>query len=336
MARPTIRCRCSTPISTWTAASRTAGSRRSRRPTTRTLVITTSEPIVTLSQMYIPMLPKHIWEDDHVRGRGRRDPVHRAVDRHRPVQDGRVRTRSRRSCSRPTTPTGPGAPHIDQLVYQFFDNDEAQVKALITGEVDFLDNFPPTLAQTLMERRERRPSTSPELGLRASWASTAGRPHQQRFVDEGCADCPKGPTTGSMGDPWLTRAGGARRRSPGLLDKQALIEQARQRLRRPGRLGRVAAQPDYSATRRRRATPSRSPSTPTRPARPDGPSHRRAAIPRRHGARIGFTDTDGDGILNVPDTRRRARSTPRAPAQNWSPPARSRATTTRRTSSPRS
>ena len=118
-----------------------------------------------------------------------------------------------------------GPPHVDRLIYQVFGNDEAKINALINGDVDFLDEFPTTLVDTAPERpgchRQHAPRSNDfvELGFN-SWDPTP-----ERFAAEGCADCPKGPTTGSLGDPWLTRPD-VRAAIAGLLDKQALIAQS--------------------------------------------------------------------------------------------------------------
>ena len=70
-------------------------------PDAQTLVITTSEPIATLAQMYIPMLPQAHLGGDHVRA-GRQPSL---LESSRPigtgpVPDARVRAARRSSCSR--------------------------------------------------------------------------------------------------------------------------------------------------------------------------------------------------------------------------------------------
>jgi peptide/nickel transport system substrate-binding protein len=282
-------------------------------PDERTLVITTSEPIITLSQMYVPVLPKHIWENITFE--------QAAVENlliEQAVGTGPFKmlewNPKQAIVLEANDAYWAGAPHIDQLVYQFFDNDEAQVQALINGDVDFLDNFPPTLAQTLMDAENvevhiSKGSDFGELGFN-SW-----NPDAQRFVDEGCADCPKGPTTGSMGDPWLTMPE-VRGALAGLLDKKALIQQALNGFGDPAVSIVSPLNPIYAYT-----PPPGDPVTFPEYTDEAGQAEARAAAEQRFrdamGA-LGFTDTDGDGILNVPDTEESRAFDPEGAGQNWS------------------
>ncbi|MEZ4598010.1 MAG: ABC transporter substrate-binding protein, partial [Chloroflexota bacterium] len=208
-----------------------------------------------------------------------------------------------------------GRPKIDELVYQFFDNDEAQVNALIAGEVDFLDNFPATLASrvegaTGVTTNIAASSDFGELGFN-SWAPTP-----ERFEQEGCAECPKGPTTGSMGDPWLTRAD-VRAAIAGLIDKPALVAFAQSGFADPG----VSIVSPYLNPTFGYTPPADDPVT--FPAYTDEASQAtaRATAEQRFRdamAAIGFSDTDGDGILNVPSDDASVAFDPEGAGANWS------------------
>ncbi|MEO7118059.1 MAG: ABC transporter substrate-binding protein, partial [Candidatus Limnocylindrales bacterium] len=192
--------------------------------------------------------------------------------------------------------------------------DEAQVNALGDGSVDFLDNFPPGLISALEGDPKitinRAPSTDfAELGFN-SWDPTP-----ERFAAEGCPDCPRGPTTGSMGNPWVTR-GEVRAALAGLLDKQHLVEFA---LNGAGTPGLSLVSPLIPAFHY--APPEGDPVTFPAYADEAGRASARAAAQQRFRdamAAIGFTDTDGNSILNVPDTAEAQAFDPSGAGQDWS------------------
>lgn len=283
-------------------------------PDERTLVITTSEPIATLAQMYIPMLPKHVWESITFA-----DANLVPLSIEQSIGTGPFKLvefdREQAIVLEANDSHWGGRPVIDRLIYQFFDNDEAQVNALLAGDVDLLDNFPPTLASRLqgapgVTTNIASGSDFGELGFNA-WAPTP-----ERFEAEGCAECPKGPTTGSMGDPWLTRPD-VRAAIAGLLDKQELVEFAQSGYADPG----VSVVTPYLNATYGYTPPADSPVT--FPAYTDEASQAaaRATAEQRFRdamAAIGFTDTDGDGILNVPADEASAAFDPEGAGANWS------------------
>jgi len=283
-------------------------------PDASTLVINTSEPIITLSQMYIPILAKHIWQNitfadaatknltsDQAIGTG---PFH--VTEFKPKQDVILEA---------YTGYWGGPPHIDQLIYQYFDNNEASVNALIapSGGVDFLDTVSPDLVASLQGTagvvvNNAKSADFVELGMN-SWDPTP-----QRFKKEGCKDCPKGPTTGSLGDPWLTRPE-VREALAGLIDKKDLIARALQGYGDPGVSIVSPLNPIYAYQ-----TPPGDPAT--FPDYTDDASQqaaRQQAQDRFTQAMtaLGFADTDGDGILNVPNTPDAQAFDPNGAGKNW-------------------
>ena len=191
-----------------------------------------------------------------------------------------------------------GKPKVDELIYQYFSNDEALVQALKAGQIDMITDVPPSLWATLqgdpnIKAIESAGTNFQEVGFN-SWDPTA-----ERFADEGCADCPKGPTTGSMGNPWLTKPE-VRTAMSGLIDKQLLVERALAGHGEPGvslisplvsdlyweaPAGDPASFPAYTDEAGRAA------------ARQQAIDRFKTAM-----AALGFADTDGDGILNAPAT----------------------------------
>jgi peptide/nickel transport system substrate-binding protein len=282
-------------------------------PDDATLVITSSEPLATLGAMYIPMLPKHVWQDITFED-AQTDPL--SVDR--AIGTGPFVLASFDPKQAVVLDARPdywaGAPKIDELVYQFFDNDEAQVNALISGDVDFLNEFPATLAPTLQSAANvttniGASSDFGELGFN-SWDPTP-----ERFAAEGCADCPKGPTTGSLGDPWLTKPE-VRAALAGLIDKQALVDYAQSGFAQPGvSIVNPSLNPGFGYT-----PPADDPVT--FPAYTDETSQAAARATAEQRFRdamgaLGFADTDGDGILNVPSDEASTAFDPEGAGGNW-------------------
>jgi peptide/nickel transport system substrate-binding protein len=283
-------------------------------PDDATLVITTSEPIATLAQMFIPMLPKHVWETITFA-----DAQVNPLSIEQSIGTGPFKLvefdREQAIVLEARDDYWGGAPHIDELIYQFFNNDEAQVNALLAGEVDFLDNFPATLASRL----EGAPGVTTNIAASSDFGElgfNSWSPTPERFELEGCADCPKGPTTGSMGDPWLTRPD-VRAAIAGLIDKPALVTFAQSGFAQPG----VSVVSPYLNSTFGYTPPEGDPVT--FPSYTDEASQAtaRATAEQRFRdamATIGFTDTDGDGILNVPTDEASAAFDPEGTGANWS------------------
>ncbi|MEO7117952.1 MAG: ABC transporter substrate-binding protein, partial [Candidatus Limnocylindrales bacterium] len=117
-------------------------------PDATTVTITTSEPLATLSQIFIPILPKHIWETiPYAQSANERIELDQAIGSG-PFQIVEFQNAQFMRLIAHDGYWG-GRPHIDELIYQYFENDEAQVNALGDGSVDFLDNFPPGLISAL-------------------------------------------------------------------------------------------------------------------------------------------------------------------------------------------
>jgi peptide/nickel transport system substrate-binding protein len=257
-----------------------------------TVVIKTSEPLVVMSQIYIPILPRHIWENVTFESAAvdyaNYDPAAGL-----PVGSGPYILKEFQENEFMRLEANPdywaGAPKIEAIIYQYFQNDEAMVNALKSGEVDLLNNVTPSLLPALQGDPNITVIQAPssdfgEVGFN-SWDPTP-----ERFEAEGCADCPKGPTTGSLGNPWLTRPD-VRAALASLIDKEELVNVGLSGLGEPGVSLVGTFNPTYHFPK-----PADSPA--------NYPGSRDAATANFQAtmAALGFTDTDGDGILNVPDT----------------------------------
>ncbi len=267
-----------------------------------TVVIKTTSPLVVLNQMYIPIVPKHIWEKvtyADAQNFLNKNPIgsgpYQMVD-FQPDQVMRL-TANKNYWG--------GAPKIDQIIYQYFDNDQAAVQALKSGSIDMLNTVPTTLASTLkgdpnITVNQAASSDFTELGFN-SWDPTP-----KRFKAEGCGDCTKGPTTGSMGNPWLTKPE-VRAALSQLVDKPALVDRALSGYGQPGESLVGPFNPNYNYQ-----PPADDPAT--------YPGDHNAANARFQAVMtgLGFSDTDGDGILNVPDTSDAQAFDPNGAGKNWS------------------
>jgi peptide/nickel transport system substrate-binding protein len=106
-------------------------------PDATTVVIKTSEPLVVMSQIFIPILPKHVWEKVTFASAAvdyaNYDPAAGL-----PVGSGPYVMKEFKENEFFRLEANPdywaGAPKIDQIVYQYFENDEAMVNALKSGE----------------------------------------------------------------------------------------------------------------------------------------------------------------------------------------------------------
>jgi peptide/nickel transport system substrate-binding protein len=121
-------------------------------PNATTLVMKLKKPSATLPLLPIPIVPEHVWKS---------------------VSEDKIKSYSAEpSGGKPVVGSGPfrlvqgtadgstfkfeanpdywaGAPHIDEVVFQFYKNDDSAVQALIKGEVDFVENITPLEVKSL-------------------------------------------------------------------------------------------------------------------------------------------------------------------------------------------
>jgi peptide/nickel transport system substrate-binding protein len=113
-------------------------------PNATTVVLTLKKPVATLPLLPIPIVPEHIWKN----------VSEKAIKSYPAEPKG----------GKPVVGSGPfrlvsgtadgstfkfeanpsywgGTPHIDEIVFQFYKNDDSAVQALIKGEIDFVDNI---------------------------------------------------------------------------------------------------------------------------------------------------------------------------------------------------
>jgi len=113
-------------------------------PNDATVVLTLKQPVATLPLLPIPIVPEHIWKN---------------------VSEKEVKTyKAEPTNGKPVVGSGPfrlvqgtadgstfrfeanpdywgGTPHIDEIDFQFYKNDDSAVQALIKGEIDFVEGI---------------------------------------------------------------------------------------------------------------------------------------------------------------------------------------------------
>ena len=267
-----------------------------------TVVIKTTAPLPILGQPFIPIVPEHIW--NQVTFKDAQDFLNPNPIGSGPFQMADFQPDQVMRLEANKNYWG-GAPKIDELIYQYFDNEQAEIAALQSGQIDFINEVPVTLVSAIQNDPNITINQAPssdfvELGFN-SW-----NPTEDRFKDEGCSDCDKGPTNGSLGNPWLVKPD-VRAALAQLVDKQALVKKAVNGYATPGEslIGPVDQTYEFKP-------PADDPAT--------YPGDQQAAIQRFQAvmANYGFADTDGDGILNVPDTDDGQAFDPNGAGKNWS------------------
>jgi peptide/nickel transport system substrate-binding protein len=115
-------------------------------PDENTVVFTTREPSVQMLSMPVYILPKHIWEDvpaDETES-FKNEPA---------IGSGPFQAVEWREGQFARLEANPdyfkGSPHIDEIVFQFYDNDDTMVQAFRNGEVDYIAWFPINLFKSL-------------------------------------------------------------------------------------------------------------------------------------------------------------------------------------------
>ena len=125
-------------------------------PNDTTLVLTLKAPSATLPLLPIPIVPEHVWKN---------------------VSEKEMKTyKAEPTGGKPVVGSGPfrlvqgtadgstfkfeanpdywgGTPHIDEIVFQFYKNDDSAVQALIKGEVDFVYDVTPLQVRALQGKK---------------------------------------------------------------------------------------------------------------------------------------------------------------------------------------
>ena len=176
-------------------------------PNATTVVLKLKQPVATLPLLPIPIVPEHVWKN---------------------VSEKEIKSYpAEPSNGKPVVGSGPfrlvkgtadgstfkfeanpdywgGTPHIDEVDFQFYKNDDSAVQALIKGEIDFVDNITALEVKSLKSHAgiTAHNGNSPgfdEIAFNTGSvsAATTGTPSATRT-----RPC----STRSSGTPWATRS----------------------------------------------------------------------------------------------------------------------------------
>ncbi len=242
----------------------------------QTVVLVTDKPTATILSAEIPILPQHIWKDvsyEAASGASKdvkpfdnasmvgSGPFHLVQE----VKDQYVRFAANKQF-------WGGAPKIDQLIIQYFPDAGPMVEALKNGQIDMIDQVPTTEFSSLASTSgittiKGAPIGFYELGMN-SWVPQAGQVKAH-------------PNEGSLGNPWLTRVD-VRQALFHAVDKAAIVKTALLGYALPGDSILPPGSPGHWSPSAQQAFDF-------------DPAKTRSMLEA-----IGFKDTDGNGILNVP------------------------------------
>jgi peptide/nickel transport system substrate-binding protein len=113
-------------------------------PNDTTVVMKLKKPVATLPLLPIPIVPAHVWKnvsEDQIKSYAAQPSGGKPV-----VGSGPFRlVQGTADGSTFKLEANPdywgGAPHIDEVIFQFYKNDDSAVQALLKGEADFVENI---------------------------------------------------------------------------------------------------------------------------------------------------------------------------------------------------
>lgn len=131
-------------------------------PDENTIVFRTKEPSVQMLSMYVPILPAHIWEDVP-------EDETKSFENEPAIGSGPFQAMEWRKGQFVRFEANPdyfrGAPQVDELLFQFYDNPDTMVQALQSGEVDYILNPPVNLFKTLEGQEDIETVSAPDPGF---------------------------------------------------------------------------------------------------------------------------------------------------------------------------
>jgi peptide/nickel transport system substrate-binding protein len=131
-------------------------------PDKHTVVFETKDPSVQMLSMLVYILPKHIWED--VPAEETKSFENSPAIGSGPFQA--VEWKEGQSVRLEANPDYfRGAPHIDEIIFQLYDNDDTMVQALKNGEVDYIQGIPINLFKSLQNQEGIETNSAPDPGF---------------------------------------------------------------------------------------------------------------------------------------------------------------------------
>jgi peptide/nickel transport system substrate-binding protein len=131
-------------------------------PDEDTVVFKTKDPSVQMLSMYVYVLPKHIWEDVPA-------GETKSFENEPAIGTGPFQAVEWRKGQFARLEANPdyfrGAPHIDEIIFQFYDNDDTMVQAFRNGEVDYIQGIPINLFKSLENQEGIETNSAPDPGF---------------------------------------------------------------------------------------------------------------------------------------------------------------------------
>lgn len=135
---------------------------RIETPDDQTVVLHTKKPSVLMLSIWVPILPKHVWEDVP-------SDESKTFKNEPAVGSGPFQAQEWRRGQFVRLVKNPhyfrSEPAVDEIVIQFYDNPDTMVQALKQGEVDFIDSIPTRLFQSLEGEPQIETLSSSDAGF---------------------------------------------------------------------------------------------------------------------------------------------------------------------------
>ena len=131
-------------------------------PDKHTVVFTTKKPSVQMLSMYVYILPKHIWEKVPA------DET-KTFPNQPAIGSGPFQAVEWKKGQYARLKVNPdyfrGRPKLDEIIFQFYDNDDTMVQALKNGDVDFITEMPINLFKSLENEEGIATNSAPDPGF---------------------------------------------------------------------------------------------------------------------------------------------------------------------------
>jgi peptide/nickel transport system substrate-binding protein len=147
-------------------------------PNDTTVIMKTKKPSPSMLALGVYILPEHIWKNVSEKDVGTFKNTAMVGSGPFVMEDRQVGQFVR---MRANPNYWGGAPHIDQVVFRVFNNDDAMVQALRKGEIDFADNLSSSLYRSLdgASNIQQVPAVYTgfdEIGINTGAATASGQP----------------------------------------------------------------------------------------------------------------------------------------------------------------
>jgi peptide/nickel transport system substrate-binding protein len=131
-------------------------------PDKHTVVFTTKDPSVQMLSMYVYILPKHIWE--------KVPPDETKTFPNQPaIGSGPFQAVEWKKGQYARLKVNPdyfrGRPKLDEIIFQFYDNDDTMVQALKNNDVDYISGIPINLFKSLKNQEGIETNSAPDAGF---------------------------------------------------------------------------------------------------------------------------------------------------------------------------